>query len=565
MLGSLRGRAVVIFAVIAASVWSMYHTYDECMETPEEVRGACSPVKLGLDLQGGMHLVLEVEDRDGTMTREARADATDRALKIIRTRINQFGVSEPIIQKVGEDRIIVELAGIRDEGRAKEIIQQTAFLEFRLVESSQSVADALPRVDRALVNALGEEALTATPEAEDVPEEQRAIEDLVFGRQDTAADTSGQDTARADAVGSDTAAAVAAADTVDRARPLSALLLQGDGEGEFLVAQENVETVTRFLSVPEARRALPRGVDLVWGNEPLGIGARLYRPLFVLEDRPFMTGERLEDAQATRDPQFNQTVVTFELNRRGGRDFENVTREHVGDRIAIVLDQAVYSAPVVQSIIRQSGQIEMGNAPMEEARDLALVLRAGALPAPLRIMEERTVGPSLGQDSVDKGRLAGIVGVLLVVILLIAYYRVAGVLALGGLAVYVLMVLGGLAAFDAALTVPGIAGLVLSIGMAVDANVLIFERTREELAAGRTPRTAVDEGFGHAMSAIIDSNVTTLITALILFQVGTGPVQGFAVTLSIGIIASFFSAVYVTRTLFLLYLERKRGAETISI
>ena len=202
---------------------------------------------------------------------------------------------------------------------------------------------------------------------------------------------------------------------------------------------------------------------------------------------------------------------------------------------------------------------------MEEARDLALVLRAGALSAPLTIVEERTVGPSLGQDSIDAGMIAGIVGLVLVVVIMIGYYRVAGILAIGALSVYVLMILGGLAALDATLTVPGIAGLILSVGMAVDANVLIFERIREEVIAGRATRTAVDEGFSNALSAIVDANLTTLITALILFQFGTGPVQGFAVTLSIGIVASFFSAVFVTRTLFLLYIARKKTTDPISI
>jgi preprotein translocase subunit SecD len=193
------------------------------------------------------------------------------------------------------------------------------------------------------------------------------------------------------------------------------------------------------------------------------------------------------------------------------------------------------------------------------------VLRAGALPAPLRIMEERTIGPSLGADSIAKGQLAGIIGLMFVVLAMILYYRTAGVLAVGALSVYVVLVMGGLAAFNATLTLPGIAGLILSIGMAVDANVLIFERIREELRAGRVPRTAADEGFKHAMSAIVDSNLTTLLTALILFQFGTGPVRGFAVTLSVGIVASFFSAVYVTRTFFLLYLARKKPTEAISI
>jgi preprotein translocase subunit SecD len=236
--------------------------------------------------------------------------------------------------------------------------------------------------------------------------------------------------------------------------------------------------------------------------------------------------------------------------------------------LAIVLDQEVMSAPVIRDRIGAAGQIELSNSPnaMDEARDLALVLRAGALTAPLRIMENRTVGPSLGQDSIDAGMMAGIVGLILVVLIMLTYYRVAGLMAIGALAVYVVLVMGGLAMVPGAtLTVPGIAALILSVGMAVDANVLIFERIREELIAGRATRTAVDDGFGNALSAIVDANITTLITALILFQFGTGPVRGFAVTLSIGIMASFFSAVFVTRTLFLVYLSGKKTAESISI
>ena len=552
MLGSVRGRLLIILAVILGAGWSLYHTYDECMDTPEEVRGTCSPVKLGLDLQGGMHLVLEVDDPEGTMTDDARRDATDRARQIILTRVDQFGVSEPIVQTVGGgERIVVELAGIRDEQRAKDIIQQSAFLEFRLVGDAQPVVDALPRMDRAVVDALGENALPAADTASTgATAEQQQLQDLVFGSRDSAT---------ADSAGAP------AADTANARRPLSALLMDSGEPGNFIVAEENVANVTRYLALPEVQRAMPRNVDLFWANQSEGVAARLYRRLYILEDRAFMTGERLEDAQATRDQQYGQTVVLFDLNNRGGRDFERVTRENVGERIAIVLDQKVYSAPVVQSIIRESGQIEMGAAPLEEARDLALVLRAGALPAPLRVLEERTIGPSLGQDSIDKGALASIVGIALIVLLIVVYYRFAGLLAVGGMVVYVIIVLGGLALFGAALTLPGIAGLVLSIGMAVDANVLVFERIREELALGRTARMAVDEGFKNAMSAIIDSNLVTLITALILYEIGTGPVQGFAVTLSIGILASFFSAVFVTRTLFLLWLERKQGAQTISI
>jgi preprotein translocase subunit SecD len=230
-----------------------------------------------------------------------------------------------------------------------------------------------------------------------------------------------------------------------------------------------------------------------------------------------------------------------------------------------VLDDQVVSAPVIRDRIGARGQIDLGASPLDEARDLALVLRAGALPAKLRVMEERTVGPSLGQDSVDQAKIAGIVGVVLVVLIMVSYYQMAGMLAVVALGVYSILVLGGLAGLNATLTLPGIAGLILSVGMAVDANVLIFERIREELAAGRANRTALEEGFGNALSAIVDSNVTTLLTALVLFQFGTGPVRGFAVTLSIGIVASFFSALFVTRTFFLLYLSGKKASDLISI
>lgn len=309
---------------------------------------------------------------------------------------------------------------------------------------------------------------------------------------------------------------------------------------------------------------MPRDLSLVWG-ETVGRGARTYRRLYILEEDPFITGDMLENATAGRDPQYNQVEVSFELNRLGGRRFQDISGQHIGDFLAIVLDNEVMSAPVIRDRIGARGRIEMPGSPIEEARDLALVLRAGALTAPLRIMEERTVGPSLGDDSISKGTRAFLVGLAFVLVIMVVYYRAAGILAVFALGTYVILVLGGLAAINATLTLPGIAGLILSVGMAVDANVLIFERIREELAMGRATRTAVDEGFGHALSAIVDANLTTLITALILFQFGTGPIRGFAITLSIGIVASFFSAIFVTRTFFLLYLSRKKASDAISI
>jgi preprotein translocase subunit SecD len=541
MFKTVRGRLIAIIIMVAVSGWQLYS----------------NGLKLGLDLQGGMHLVLEVDDPDGTLTSDAKADMIDRVDRIIRTRIDELGVEEPLIQKVGNDRLIVELAGIDDEEAAKRIIQTAAFLEFKQVLVTGEMDGALARIDRAIVATLGVDSIKAM--GRDVTAGGGSnIEDLLFGGDSVAgADTTSE---------SATAARDSAEAAANALRPFSSLLNVGDAPGTYLVAVEDVPAAEAFLGLPEVQRAFPRNQVLQWGGDLVGRGARNYKRLYILQEDPFLTGEFLENATAGRDPQFNQSQVQFELNRAGGRQFQRFTSQHVGDYLAIVLDGEVMSAPVIRDRIGARGQIEMGaGTPLEEARDLALVLRAGALPAKLNVIEERTVGPSLGRDSIDQGRVAGTVGIIAVVLIMMAYYRVAGVLAVGALGVYVALVLGGMAGIGATLTVPGIAGLILTVGMAVDANVLIFERIREELAAGRATRTAVDEGFGHALSAIVDSNITTLLTGLILFQFGTGPVRGFAVTLSIGIVASFVSALFVTRTFFLLYLQGKKASDPISI
>lgn len=560
MLKSFRGRIVVIVLALGLSGWYLW----------------TRQLKLGLDLQGGMHLVLEIDDPDGTFTAERRDSLTEQALKILRTRIDEFGVEEPIIQKRGSDRIIVELAGLDDEDRAKEIINRQAFLEWKLVLPTTEVDRALPRLDRAIVAALGEDSLRVLGARTQVPEtEELSPELLLFPEtDDTAGAGDGAALEDEDAPETEVAGdsvAQEADDDPNLLRPFTGLLLTPGSYDEknrvvsYLVDVDNVEKARIYLALDAFQRALPRGVSLQWDQDPVQQVGRFYRELYVLEEDAFLTGAQLQDATATRDQQLNQPEVLFELNRLGGRAFERVTMNAIGERIAIVLDDEVVSAPVVEGRIRNRGSINLRNAAMAEAVDLALVLRAGALPVPLTIMEERTVGPSLGQDSIDQGRIAGIVGIVLVITIMMLYYRMAGVLAVGALGIYLLLVLGGLSALDATLTLPGIAGLILSIGMAVDANVLIFERIREELEARRAPRTAVDEGFGNAVSAIVDANITTLITGLILFQFGTGPVRGFAVTLCIGIVASFFSAMYVTRTLFLMYLSGKRGSDPISV
>jgi len=563
MFKSLRARILVILVAVGVCGWYLYQNQVE----------TGSPLKLGLDLQGGMHLVLEIDDPDNTMSAAARSDAIDRSEIVIRMRVDELGVSEPLIQKVGQDRLIVELAGITDQDRAKEIIGTTALLEWKLVRPTSDIFPALNRIDRAIVQALGVDSIQALGRAvaSAAATPGSTFEDLFLGREDAAAPDA--ETPPDPDAGADTMA-VADVDAQDdpilgddgRAlAPFTASLLDGLDAGEFLVPTEDYELIRQFLEMDEVQAVIPRGVALHWGWDPYAAGGRTYRRLYVLEREPFLTGDMLEDAQAQRDFQTNQPVVSFELSRLGGRRFSDITGRNINERIAIILDREVVSAPVVRAQIGARGQIELGAASMQEASDLALVLRAGALPAPLRIEEERSVGPSLGQDSIDQGTIAGLIGLILVVLIMIGYYRGTGILAVAALSVYVVLVMGGLAALNATLTLPGIAGLILSIGMAVDANVLIFERIREELDQGRAVRTAVDEGFGHALSAIVDANITTLITALILFQFGTGPVRGFAVTLSIGIIASFFTALYVTRTFFLIYLRGRKAEDTLSI
>jgi len=325
--------------------------------------------------------------------------------------------------------------------------------------------------------------------------------------------------------------------------------------------------VRKYLALEEVQEVLPRDTEILWSANTTSQGGTSYRQIYVLEEEPMITGQYLADAgPASRDPTYNRPVVPFEMTRRGARIFERATSRHVGDQMAIVLDDRVQSAPVIRQTLSRRAQIELNQTDsFQDAQDLALILRAGALPQPVRIVEERTVGPSLGEDSIRQGQIAFAIGIVGVLILMLIYYRMAGLMAIGALIVYVFLLLGGLAGLGATLTLPGIAGIILSIGMAVDANVLIFERVREELDAGKTARTAVEGGFDHALSAIVDANLTTLITALILFQFGTGPVKGFAVTLSIGILASFFSALYVTKTFFLAYLDRHAPGEPVSI
>ena len=554
-------RIALILALVALSVWMLV---PRTVKERRLVNGASTvvevkrvPIKKGLDLQGGMHVALEVDESKGTVAN--KSDAIDRALKVVRNRVDQFGVSEPVVQKVGTDRIIVDLPGIDDANRARDLLQKSAYLEFQITDKTDALVRSLPRLDavaKQLAPVVGS-AKGAAPEAAAGPgvtTSDKALTGLFGG--DTAKKTA---TAAKDSTPNDTLALAGQG-------IFSRNIQRGEMPGEYYVASTAYDQIAALIARPEIQAALPARKVFRWSNDSLPIQGTTYRMLYVLDAEPMITGEAITDAKPQQDPT-EGTVVTFTLSNEGGRVFKRQTSAHIKDYMAIVLDQQVMGRPpIIQGAISTRGQITMGRRDLQAAQDLALVLRAGALPVPLKVAEVRQIGASMGKDSVHKGMMAGLLAVALVVIIMLVYYRFSGFLAVVGLALYVLYTLATLSGFDAVLTLPGLAGFVLSIGIAVDANVLIFERIREELDRGKTVRTAIDEGFRHAMPAIVDSNVSTMLTAAVLYQWGSGPVRGFAVTLIAGIAASMFTAIFVVRTLYLLWLQRKQGAaQTVSI
>jgi preprotein translocase subunit SecD len=502
---------------------------------------------------GRMHL----SRADQSTQVSADVSGHDLALTVLRKRIDEFGVTEPVIQKVGSSRIVVELAGIKDPERAKGIVQQNAFLEFRMTDKTGALDAALPAMDRVLAQ-LGVKPAAGAPTAA------KGIDALLAG--DSGTKLTADSGAKADSA----VVSPLVGDTTKAGGPiLQALIISGasagaTAPGTYLVPEASVARVDSLLRIPEVQRVLPRGIELKWDQSATG-GLEPMRALYALETKPILTGTSLVNATPQIDPT-STSRSWFRPRPAGGRRFGQETSRHIGDFMAIVLDGKVQGAPpVINSRIDRRGQIELSGRTIAEAQDLALTLKAGALPFTLKIVEERTVGASLGEDSVKGGIVAGLVGTLFVILIMVGYYRMSGALAVLALALYILFTLAALSMIDATLTLPGLAGIVLSVGIAVDANVLIFERIREELIAGRTVRVAVEEGFRHAMPAIIDSNVSTVLTAAFLFQFGTGPVKGFAVTLIMGIIASMITAIFVTKTFFLVWLDRKPHATTLSI
>ncbi len=478
-------------------------------------------IRLGLDLQGGTYLVLEV-DLEGIDSKDHQA-TVDQALQVIRNRVDQYGVAEPTILQEGDNRIVVQLPGLPDVERATRLINRTAVLELKLLAQQGEIITVIQKIDEVLKKRL-------PASAGEVAEGEEA-EDVSF-------------------MGSDETTSLADADN-----PFSSQL-RAFQLGGLLVDKDDIPRLRQYIAEPAVANAIPRGYEFIWGAEDqvYAEGSRTGRILYYANSRVELSGKNLSSANYEPDSDRPGSFrVAFSLDRQGASQFARVTERNVGRQLAIVLDHQIFSAPVIQSRIGAGQATITGGFTAEDANDLAIILRAGALPASMKIVEERTVGPSLGKDSIDKGMRAGLWGFLAVIVFMVFYYRGSGLVATVALVLNLVIVMAVMASRHATLTLPGIAGLILTIGMAVDANVLIYERIREELRTGAKVRRAIQAGYERAFSTIMDANVTTLITALVLYIFGTGPIKGFAVTLSLGIMASMYTALLVTRIIFDLF------------
>ena len=479
-------------------------------------------------------------------------DAINRVLEILQNRVDQFGVSEPTIQKQGKHRIVVELAGIQDSERARALLQSTALLEFYLVKNIAVTNELITQLDNVLKD--DENLATSIKQDTKEPDENKkedgstTVSEL-FGDTETNVDPSNKDESTID--------------DIFLEAPFSGLL--SAIPGDMGIEDKNLYAFKKLLDRKEVRSTLENAngqfllshqAETIAANAP----EKYYR-LYYLEKKPELTGGIVDEARADLGSlgggSAGQPVVSLSMNSEGSRTWSRITGANVGERIAIVLDQKVHMAPSIREKIPGGRTQIEGFADLDEAKDLAIILRAGALPAPVNIIEERIVGPSLGADSISQGTQAVLIGLASVLVFMLVYYRLAGTVADFALVWNILLVLAVLASLQATLTLPGIAGLILTVGMSIDANVIIFERIREELRKGKTPKAAIDSGYDRALTTIIDANVTTLIASLVLYQFGTGPIKGFATVLFWGILISMFTAVFITRTIFSAYVSNR--------
>jgi len=484
--------------------------------------------------------------------REESDDAINRVLEILQNRVDQFGVSEPTIQKQGKHRIVVELAGIKDSDRARGLLQSTALLEFYLVKNNSATNGLISQLDETLKSKANLQKELTKPSSienkkEDTDNKAKQVSELFAQDESTEKDSLFSKDAQ---------------DIFDDA-PFSSFLTALPGD--IGVEEKNIYSLKKLIENSEVQKILKNANgQILFSQESKSITPdspeKFYR-LYYLENQPELTGGIVEEAKADLGSigggSAGQSIVSLSMNNEGSRTWSRVTGANIGERIAIVLDNKVHMAPSIREKI-PSGKTQIeGFANINEAKDLAIILRAGALPTPVKIIEERIVGPSLGTDSITKGTQAVIFGLIAVLIFMIVYYKLAGFIANFALIWNIVLVLAILASLQATLTLPGIAGLILTVGMSIDANVIIFERIREELRKGKTSRASIDSGYDRAITTIIDANVTTLIASLVLYQFGTGPIKGFATVLFWGILISMFTAVYITRTILNTYISKK--------
>ncbi len=496
-------------------------------------------------------------DSDGKVLDELDNEAKEamtRSLQKLRNRIDQFGVSEPVIQKIRDRRILIELPGVSNPDDAKELIGRTALLEFKLLKDNEVFTKVIDDIDKELARSRGvavETEIPDTTEEESAGEvvEQKESDDEVISVNELFGDEGGL---TAESEEADTALLVDR--EIFEENPFIALFRDGRSIGKQVsVPVDNIKAVDRILGQEDIQQIIPNDAEFLWSSETFQLGDTECRELFLVNEEAELTGRYITDARVTIGSDVQSAgmpEVNFSLNRSGATIFSRVTGANLNKRLAIVLDNRVVSAPNIQTKIPDGRGRITGIGEMDEAQMIAIVLRVGALDAPIQIVEERTVGPSLGRDSVTRGQYSVIIGISVVILFMIVYYRMAGIIANVALVLNLVVLMAVLAQFGFVLTLPGVAGIVLTIGMAVDANVLVFERIREELKTGKTVRASIDAGYSRAFKTILDANVTTLLTALVLYQFGTGPIRGFAVTLSIGIIISMFTALVVTRVIF---------------
>lgn len=558
-------RELIILLVIVLSaytVWPSIQVHSKKGEAKktflkENPKLGSKSINFGLDLAGGTSITLEI-DKSGIKNEEIK-DVQEQSLEIIRNRVDQYGLSEPQISPSGDDRIVVELAGV-DDSTAKALVGSTAKLEFKILAEAEKFTQVVGLIDQYLTrqttDIVADSAATDSTVAADSTKK-----DSTVAKVDSAKDTT-KALSDEELLGGKAPVATATDSSADstQAQPagevgvaLSAYYMSF-GNGGF-IAEENVEKVKKLLATEGVQKLIPRDVAFAFGSglEPVQRDSKIKaKRLYLLKRRAEMAGDDVVDARPYRvsdGVSAGEVAVSLKFGGIGPKKFSAVTAANIGKQMAIVLDNQVISAPVIRDRIPNGEAQITGLDDMAEANRLSVVLRAGALKAPMKIIESRSVGATLGEENIVQGFGSGAIGLILCLVFMVAYYRLGGLIASFGMVINTLVTAAVMSVFNATLTLPGIAGFILVVGMSLDANVIIYERIREELKNGLTARAAVAKGYERAFSAILDSNLTTVLTGLILYKIGTGSVKGFGLTLTIGILTSLFCAITVTRSI----------------